>query len=92
MSRASLLFRASVTIGLVATLAACDAPSGALGPRDAGHPSATLVGDSLLTLPTTSPTSTTTSTTMDEPTCRSGYQIAYRSDGTWYCEPIGGGN
>jgi hypothetical protein len=22
----------------------------------------------------------------DEDTCRSGYHIAYRDDGTWYCE------
>jgi len=86
MSRASLL-KAVVSIGVAAGLAACDAPSGALAPRtrDIAPTVLKAVTDS-----TTTAKPTSASTTSDELTCRSGYQIAYRDDGTWYCEPIGG--
>jgi hypothetical protein len=86
MSRASLL-KAVVSIGIAAGLAACDAPSGALAPRtrDITPTVLRIVTDSTKT---TKPTSA--NTTDDELTCRGGYQIAYRDDGTWYCEPIGG--
>lgn len=85
MSRASLL-KAVVSIGIAAGLAACDAPSGALAPRtrDITPTVLKVVTDSTKTA---TPTSASTG---DELTCRSGYQIAYRDDGTWYCEPIGG--
>lgn len=86
MSRASLL-KAVVFIGIAAGLAACDAPSGALAPRTRDI-TPTVLRAVTDTTKTAKPTSA--STMDDELTCRSGYQIAYRDDGTWYCAPIGG--
>jgi len=81
----SLLLKATAAVVVVAALAACDAPSGAVGPRDLRAPGVTrAVTDSVgLRIPVRSGTSTMST---DEDTCRSGYHIAYRDDGTWYCE------
>lgn len=84
----SLLLKAMVAAGVLATLAACDASSGALGPREhrASAPALRTSFDSLSGRPLG--TSTTSSVAGDDETCRSGYQVAYREDGTPYCSPI----
>lgn len=61
-------------------MAACDAAS------KVGSPLAP--GSARSDATTTTQTTTTMSTMDTTPTCRSGYQVAYRSDGTWYCEPM----
>ena len=89
MSRAFLL-RAAAAVAVVAALAACDAPSGTLGPRNFRATPTRTLGDSTAVplggrmMPMS---------VDEEPTCRSGYHIAYRDDGTWYCDadPIDGG-
>lgn len=85
MSRVrSLVLKASAAVVVLAALAACDAPSGALGPRSLRAPgsSHTLTDSSAVSLPSVRVNTMST----DEDTCRSGYHIAYRDDGTWYCE------
>jgi hypothetical protein len=82
MSRAFLL-KAAAALAVVAALAACDTPSGALGPRSfRATPGSRTQLDSL---PVELGGGVTTMSADDE-TCRSGYHIAYRDDGTWYCE------
>jgi hypothetical protein len=82
----SHLLKATAAVVVIAALAACDAPSGAFGPRDFRAPRALRdVTDSTAIVPL--PDNTTTTTSSDEETCRSGYHIAYRDDGTWSCEP-----
>jgi hypothetical protein len=82
MSRAFLL-KAAAAAAVVAVLAACDAPTGALGPRSfRATPASRTQIDSL---PADLGGGVTTMSA-DEETCRSGYHIAYREDGTWYCE------
>jgi|GraSoiStandDraft_1057264.scaffolds.fasta_scaffold1702086_1 hypothetical protein len=87
MSRVrSLVLKASAAVVVLAALAACDAPTGALGPRSIRAPGSTrnAVTDSLgVPLPGIK---VNTMSTTDEETCRSGYHIAYRDDGTFYCE------
>ena len=82
----SHLLKATAAIVVIAALAACDSPSGAFGPRDFRAPHALRDGfDSTAVVPL--PDSTASAPASDEETCRSGYHIAYRDDGTWYCEP-----
>jgi hypothetical protein len=91
MSR-KLLLKASAALALIAGLAACDASSSALAPR--GGADATRATRAVTPTDSLGRRGTTTSTTMsldDDSTCRTGYQIAYRDDGSSYCEPIGGG-
>lgn len=81
MTRArAWLLRAAVVASVVG-LAACDAPSAVSGPRPQAS-ARTTGGTSTMTMTTTSTASDTTGT------CRSGYQIAYRSDGSTYCVPM----
>jgi len=79
----SLLTKATAAVVVVVALAACDAPSGVVGPRDLHAPGVSrTVADSARGPIRGGATIMST----DEDTCRSGYHIAYRDDGTWYCE------
>jgi hypothetical protein len=84
----SLFLKVTVASAVVLGVAACDASSGSLGPRE-HRPEAPASRSAADTMGTRKlgPTSTT-SLTVDEETCRSGYQVAYREDGTPYCAPI----
>ena len=81
MSRAFVL-KAAAAVAVVAALAACDAP-GALGPRNLRptHAARTASDSTSIDLG-----GGITTQMLDDDTCRSGYHIAYRDDGTWYCE------
>ena len=83
----SLLLKATVAVGVLAALAACDAPGGALAPREhrPGPTPAMTTTDSSSTWKVNATTATVTG---DGEFCRSGYQVAYREDGTPYCAPI----
>ena len=78
----SLLLKATAAVVVVAALAACDAPSGVMGPRDLRAPGVTRA----TTDSARAPIRGAAITSGDEDTCRSGYHIAYRDDGSWYCE------
>lgn len=79
MTRARVWLLRSAAIAAVVGLAACDASSNVSGPRPQNVSRAT---GSMTTMTTMTTASDTTST------CRSGYQIAYRADGTAYCVPM----
>ena len=83
----SLLLKATVAAGMLAALAACDASSSALAPRE-HRPSASAAMTSSDTLSGRKFGPSSATATADEEFCRSGYQVAYREDGTPYCEPI----
>jgi hypothetical protein len=84
----SLLLKLTVAAAVTAGVAACDAPSGALAPRQR-RPEAPLsaVAVDSLTTKKLSPVNATTAIS-DPEYCRSGYQVAYREDGTPYCAAI----
>lgn len=81
----SLLLKSALAASVVAGLAACDAPSGALAPRQLRATPSMTAGD---TTSGRSVTSSSVTITGDGEFCRSGYQVAYREDGTPYCAPI----
>lgn len=78
-ARRGWILRLVAGAGVLAGLAACDAPARLAGPA---APHAAVAADS-----TATPTATTDAAGDPLITCRSGYQIAYRSDGTAYCAP-----
>ena len=82
MSRAFLI-KAAAALAVVAALAACDAPTGALGPRNLRPTSAARAATDSTSIDLGGGITTMS---LDDETCRSGYHIAYRDDGTWYCE------
>lgn len=81
MARARVWLVRAAIVGAALGVAACDAASTVASPRAAGASSRDASAASGTT------TTTTTMSTMSDTTvtCRSGYQIAYRSDGTAYC-------
>lgn len=83
MARARVWLVRAAIVGAALGVAACDAASHVTSPRAAGASSR----DASAASSTTTGTTTTTMSTMSDTTvtCRSGYQIAYRSDGTAYC-------
>ncbi len=83
MSRVRVWLVRAAIVGAGLGAAACDAASTVGSPRVAGGARQTTSdGSSTMTMTTTTTTSTDTTAT-----CKSGYQIAYRSDGSWYCVP-----
>lgn len=78
-ARRGWIVRLVVGAGVLAGLAACDAPARLAGPA---APRAAVAADS-----TGSPTMSPDGAGDPIVTCRSGYQIAYREDGTAYCAP-----
>jgi ABC-type phosphate transport system substrate-binding protein len=82
MNRARVWVVRAAIVGAALGAAACDAASNVgspLSPTSARRDAATSSGSTTVQPMTMSSDSTVT--------CRSGYQVAYRSDGSMYCVP-----